>query len=199
MSGLVLLIALPLMVLNFLGGIVAGVWLIILDDWSTFFFGLAYMFAGAFILSFLMLPMFLFAMPAAAAGRRSAALGFVLALPALVWTYGLVAASCTYVFSAVVSEADNVLIPYLLWGYAVALAPWSYMASKEGRDGYAGMTVFFAQLGTVAMMIAVLRDPTDISFSRLIYWMAPPLVIGMVLQLVMAVVETKAQRQRYQY
>jgi hypothetical protein len=197
MAALILLIVLPLMVLNFLGGMVSGVWLMILGDWGTFFFGLGYMFAGAFILSFFMLPVILLAMPAAAAGQRSAALGFALAMPALLWTYGLVAVSCAYIFSAVVSQAENVLVPYLLWGYAVALAPWTFMASKEGRDGYAGMIVFFAQLGTIAMIIAVLRDPTDISFWRLIYWVVPPLLIGMVLQFVMAAVEMVAQRERY--
>lgn len=52
--------ALPIMLLNFLGGIVGGIGLIVQGDWTKFFLGIAYAFTGGFIVSIMMLPSMIF-------------------------------------------------------------------------------------------------------------------------------------------
>lgn len=183
MKSLFLLLMAPLMLLNLLGGLVGGIWLAILGDWSTLFFGIAYMLVGAFALSLLLAPAMLLAFPMAALGERHVLAAALLGLPAMLWTYAVIAASCAWVFSGITSTPQGSLVPYLLWGYATATAPWSYMASKEGDDGYSGVAVFFASLGVVAMMVAVWIDPYDTTVWRLLYWIVPVVVVGLVLQL----------------
>jgi hypothetical protein len=152
MKSLFFLLMAPMLVLNLLGGLVGGVWLAILGDWSTLFFGIAYMVVGAFALSLLLAPAMLLALPMAALGERRAFAAALIGLPAMIWTYAVIAVSCAWVFRGITMTPQGSLIPYLLWGYAAATAPWSYMASKEGNDGHSGVAVFFASLGLIAMM-----------------------------------------------
>jgi hypothetical protein len=74
----------------------------------------------------------LLALPMAGLGERRAFAAALIGLPAMIWTYAVIAVSCAWVFSGITTTPHGSLIPYLLWGYAAATAPWSYMASKEG-------------------------------------------------------------------
>jgi len=197
MKSLFLLVMAPLMLLNLVGGLIGGVWLAILGDWSTILFGIAYMAVGAIGLSLLLAPAMALAIPMAALAERHVMAATLFGLPALIWTFVVIAASCAWVFSGITSTPEGSLIPYLLWGYATAIAPWSYMASKEADDGHSGVAVFFASLGLIAMMVAVWIDPGDTTVWRLLYWIVPVLAVGMILQLTMvAAVAIEEKRLR---
>jgi hypothetical protein len=195
MKGVFLLLLVPLVILNFLGGVIGGVWLAILGDWSTIFFGIAYMALGAIGLSVLLLPGIALAAPLAFMSERNIVGAIIIALPSLFWTFGVMAVSCAWAFSRSTSSHEGWLMPHFLWAYATAIAPWSYMASKEPQDSSAGVSVFFAQIGTISMMVAVWIDPTDTSMWRLLYWIAPFMLIGMALQLTMATLLELEQRR----
>lgn len=199
MEALIALLVVPIILLNFLGGIVSGIWLIIIGDWGTFLSGLAYMLFGAFGLSILMFPGLALALPVVKlleSGREKMAL--LVGLPSLLWTYGLLTISCVWVFSWVMASAENATVPYLLWSYAVATAPWTYMAQKDAQAGNdsAAHTAFFAQLGMISLFVAYLTDPSDLSIGRLVWWFAPLMVAALLFSLVMAWAETRARRAR---
>jgi hypothetical protein len=199
MKALLVLLIMPLVILNFIGGLVGGIWLAVEGEWSLIGMGLLYAFAGAFLIGLLLFPAMLLSAPGIMVSERHPIFGAVLAVPGLVWTYAVMAATCIGAFSYVVRDMQGSAIPYLLWAYSMALAPWSFLASKEDRDSSAGVSVFFAQLGTLAMMIAVLRNPFDVSIDRLAWWFVPFLLVGLVVQLFFAaaLMAEESRRRRY--
>jgi hypothetical protein len=148
----------------------------------------------------LMLPGIIFAAPAAiAAERRKFIWAAILGVPAIAWTFGVMTVSCVLVFSTVTKHIDGSIIPYVLWAYAAAMAPWSYMASVESRSGNdtANIPLFCCQLGTISMMVAVFQDQYDTDFWRLVWWFLPFAVLGIAIQLLIVVAEGLASRRAF--
>lgn len=190
---------LPFMLLNLLGGVIGGAGMIFQGEWGLFFSGLAWSLFGAFVLSLALLPGMIFASFVVWAEERQNVLLMVLAgLPAMAWTYLIVAVSCVSIFGAMVHESDADIF-HMLWGYAAATGPWSYMAREEAKAGNdnAATTSFFAQLGVISMMIATFIEPAETDFYRLIYWFSPLLILGLFLQLFIAWVDTRNARRKY--
>lgn len=190
---------LPFMLLNLLGGLVGGVGMLFQGEWGLFFFGLGWSLIGAFALSFALLPGMIFApLVVWAEERHNIPLMVLAAVPAMAWTYVVMAVSCVVIFGAMVQDSDAGIF-HMLWGYAAATGPWSYMAREEAKAGNdnAATTSFFAQLGVISMMIATFIEPGGTHFYRLVYWFSPLLVIGLLLQLIIAWVDTKNARRGY--
>lgn len=187
------------MIFNFFSGIIGGIGLIFQGEWGLFFYGLAWAFAGAFVLSFALLPGMIFAPIAAWAAERNK-VGLIVAagIPAMAWTYIVVAVSCVAVFSAVVEGSDAGLF-HILWGYSAATGPWSYMAQQEAKTGNdnAATVSFFAQLGVISMILATFLEPAHTEFGRLIYWFTPLLLLGLVFQLAILWYDTRNARHGY--
>ena len=202
MQAIVLLLILPLIILNMLGAIVGGIWLVFRGEWALVGFGILYMIVSPFILSLALLPGIAFAAPAVMAAERHPVVGFIVGIPAIVWQFAVIALSCVWSFQASAYHLGEAPFPHILWGYAVALAPWAYMAGKERQssgpepDGTA-VPVFFAQLGTLSMAVGTAMNPADTSFGRLLVWFLPFTVLGIVLQLIMAALVSAAYRHRY--
>ena len=168
-------------------------------EWGIFFLGLGWSFLGAFALSLALLPGMIFTpIVAWAAERQNTSLMAIAAVPAMAWTYIVVAVSCFAIFVAIVQDSDAGIF-HLLWGYAAATGPWQYMARKEAKAGNdnAAMTSFFAQLGVLSMMFATIIESAETDFYRLIYWFAPFLIIGLLVQLFIAWVDTKNASRGY--
>ena len=70
MQALLLLLFIPFMLLNMLGGVVGGIWLGVMGEWRLLVFGILYMLGGSLVVSILMLPGMMFAAPAAMAAER---------------------------------------------------------------------------------------------------------------------------------
>ena len=200
MEALSLLFALPLMLLNLLGGLVGGIALLVQGEWRLVVGGLAYSFLGPFILSILMIPAMIF-LPLTmwAAKRDNMALAVLSAIPNILWTYLIVAVTCVFVFSRMVDGQEGDFFN-VLWAYSVTTAPWSFLAQKDRQSGNEKSTtlMFFVQLGAVAMMVATLLDSTDTSVSRLANWFLPFLVLGIVVQLLESWFAVRSAR-RYGY
>jgi hypothetical protein len=54
-------LSIPILILNMLGGIIAGIWLSFLGEWILIVIGIVLLFTSHLYLSFLMLPGLLFA------------------------------------------------------------------------------------------------------------------------------------------
>ncbi len=196
MEAIGLLFALPIMLLNFLGGIVGGIGLIVQGDWTRFFVGLAYAFTGGFIVSILMLPSLIF-MPLViwAGNRDNTTIALLGAIPSLIWTYVVIAATCVTVFAAMVKGSDGDFF-HLLWGYSTATGPWSFLANKDRQSGEtkSTTTLLFIQFGTMAMMFHAYSEPNQTDPKDLLAWFLPFMVLGIITQLIGSLLAIRQRR-----
>jgi len=191
MQALMTLILVPLIILNLAGWLVSGIWLAMLGEWSVIGVGIFYMVASPLALSLALMPGLIFAAPGAALmDRGHFFFGGLIALPSLVWTYLVLGASCVLVVAYTTAAWDGrPMLPYVLWAYAVAVTPWSFLAQKDAQAGQneAGWPLFFAQLATVAMGVATLFYQGPMYWMDLVVWCAPFMGVGLLLQLIMVV------------
>lgn len=198
MEAIMLLAAVPLIILNMLGGLVGGIGLAVQGHWSLLIGGIAWFIIGGFVLSIALLPGMIFAplaMWAAKRGNTTAAI--VAAVPSLLWTYVVVTVTSIIVFLAVVARAESGFF-HLLWGYSVTTGPWSFLANKDKQSGNdaSTMLMFFVQLGVVSMMFASWSDPESMTAADLIPWFVPFMALGLIAQVFVAVIERRGARYR---
>lgn len=150
----------PIMFLNFFGGIVGGIWLLIIGGWrlvllaffiiliSPYIFGLIYL-----ILTPLILLTTYFA------NKKKTILMMIFAFINMIATSIVNLTWVIWVMSMVLQLHDQglPLIPLILGGYAVATGPFTYMASKESRDAIGTFVgVYTTQIVYILAIIFVL-------------------------------------------
>ncbi len=198
MRALMAIIVVPLIVLNFTSGIVGGVWLGILSQWLLIGAGVVYMIASPLALGLAIMPGMIFAAPAAAlADRGNVILAAVLALPSLAWTYVVLGGSCVLVTHFTTTAwITGPVWPYLLWAYSAAIAPWAFMAQRDAQTGSddAGVALFFAQLGTVAMLVATVVKDAPLDWMSLTMWCSPFMALGLLQQWITALLAMQAKK-----
>lgn len=162
-------VSLPLMVFNLLAGCVGAIWLLMLGDWSTALYAFGISLVAPFGLAFPLMLSLVFAVPAMWLFERGA-VGKLLASPFLLLsgfvTWAVMAIWGLFVFSQALTYVDgSSVLPYLLVAYSVSVAPWQYMASKEGPEAKVGLPLLFTQLSAIWLIFAVwqkLGGPLDI-------------------------------------
>jgi len=201
MGGIITALMLPLMILNTIGGIVGAIWLAFLGEWSLLGMGLLYMMAGAFLISFALLPGMLFAVPMVwAVKKNQPILATLFGLPALIWTFFVLGVSCMLVFQYMAYGNEENFIPYFLWAYAVAMAPWSYMASKEEMSEGVGhaFPLFFGQIALIAAGAVVLNAGRAVQIEEIGIWYWSILLVGLLVQMVVvALIAFQSRNARY--
>jgi hypothetical protein len=182
--------------LNFVGGLVAIVWLALLGEWSTLGVGLLTIFVSTLLIGIALLPGMIFALPLVALAERGRPLLAAIAgLPALLWTYAVMGIWCLMAFAYFVPPWDPQL-PYLLLAYEVATVPWSYMALRESQSGnsYSAMTAFFSQVGCAVLIGYHLFFESDPSFQQLTAVYSVPMIVCFVVQLLVMAAYVVAER-----
>ena len=145
------------------------------------------------IIGLFLMPSLLFAAPAAAfAEKRKYVLFFIFGLLGIAYTYGLIAVSTYYIADIALSSPSAPLWASLLWLYAVVLAPWQYMASKEQDNTSTGMTTFFLALGVVALMICI--GIFGMTLGQAFPVLVTILIISLVIQLLFTYALTRAEK-----
>ncbi len=180
-------LTLPLMILNFFGGIVSGIWLLVLHRWSDFGFGIGILFLGSFLISILLLPSIALTVPGIRLMETGQVMsGAIVGLLGSAWTYLVMIAWCVTVFTFLIRHADGHIWPYVLWAYANATGPWTYAASRENQndDGpsMSFIATFFAQLACVAAGAAAAIWHVVPSFATFSEVIAPFMGIALVIQ-----------------
>ena len=160
-------IAVPLGLLNMLGGLIAGIWLAILGNWSVIGYGLLALFISSFILGLAMLPGLLFAAPALALHQTRHKIGFYFfSFLGASYTMAVLTAWCMAVLFLLVRQAEsNSIIPILLWSYGIATGPIAWMARKEMQSGsgeYSMISTLFSQVAYVLVAAVVLLTNASI-------------------------------------
>lgn len=98
------LLFLPIVILNFLVGLLGGVWLLFYEGWSLVIFVIISGIASPYFLSLLIASSMIFVIPAVKL-EETGHIGyrFFLSMISLAWTYAVLAAWCVTIFSIALS------------------------------------------------------------------------------------------------
>lgn len=191
-------LVIPFVLLNLLGGIVGGLWLAILGEWSAIFLGLAIFFFGAFAASLMLLPgIAVGGIGAIALQKGNSFIGWSFLLLASPWTFVVIVGWEVGIFVLFGNRFTNAnMIPMWLWSYGAATGVWSFMASKEDRNGEGGgavLAAFASQIAYIVLSVCVLWLGWSIRDG--IVAMLFPMMIALLLALMTAALTAAARRR----
>ncbi|MEA3408317.1 MAG: hypothetical protein U9R48_09610 [Chloroflexota bacterium] len=190
-------LAIPLMILNMLGGIVAGIWLAILGEWGAIGVGILIIFAATIILRFVLAPSILSDVLAYTAKDNPLGVVCFSALSSLYIIAVVTFWCCGLMFYFVRKATASDLIPRLLWSYGLATGPWAGMAKEEARGSGSEFTsmfvTFLAKLAYATAMILMVFTPITLlgAFKVFVGFMVVTLVFLTIL-VTLLLRETKA-------
>ncbi len=177
-------LAVPLGLINMLGGIVSGIWLAILGEWGIIGYGIAALFVSGIGLGIAMAPGLLLAAPAAALHERGNKFGFyVFGFLSALYTIAVLSVWCIVVLFFFTKQANaDSIIPILIWSYGVATGPIAWMAQKEMQGGneYSMISTFFAQVAYILVIIAILLFRVSLLDVTVIFGIV--MFIGLIVQ-----------------
>jgi hypothetical protein len=142
------ILCIPILLLNMVGGIVAGIWLAFLGEWKLIIIGILLLFTSHFYLSILMLPGLLLALICVKLVEKKNPIGHFLAFLSQLHTNLLIVGSCGFAFFICThfyrGQGSLGLIPYLLWSWGMALGPWQFFQSKEPDNEFSAILLLSA-------------------------------------------------------
>lgn len=198
-SAILEVISVPLMLLNLLGGVVAGVWLVILGEWGTVGLGIVFFVASTVLLGIALLPSVLLMVPAARFAERGKTAGLIVfgALSSI-YVLALITIWCCGVLYLFVNNADaGNLIPKLIWSYGIATGPWVYMASKEEYSSDEGLasflTTFLAELAYLVIMLLIIFS--SLTLLKAIQIFAAFMLVCLLAQTTLTVIMQRESKQ----
>lgn len=162
LQGIAVALTVPILLINVVGGIIGGIWLLFRGEWGLFFRGIAWAIVSPWVLSFLMLPGLGIA-ALAIKFQRKKWLVYPLAFLSSMYTNFLIVTTCAGAFVICLARAQEGIgfsvIPYLLWAWGMGLGPWQYFASKEQNNEFTGLSLFFASILYFALLLSVFFPP----------------------------------------
>jgi|HigsolmetaAR201D_1030396.scaffolds.fasta_scaffold10813_3 hypothetical protein len=198
MQALVMVLMVPLMLLNFFGGIGSGIWLAILGEWWAIGYGIAGFLLSHFLLAIILMPGILLVGPAALLMEKGKTfLAFPFLLLSQLYTFAVITAWCMFVFYFFMSRAgQDTFWPLLIWSYGVALGPWMYMAQKEQQGGTgdaSAMTTFFAQVAYIVVALVVIFGSATLIGLAMIF--GGIMLVGMLIQTGLALAMLREEKR----
>jgi hypothetical protein len=185
------LLMLPLMVLNTVGAVVSGIWLLILREWLLVGLGLAIGLLGNWLIGLaIMLGMLLFGTPGMAlAQKNKKTVAMFFALLNALYVSALITTWClgTLYLFVTVSKSSSI-IPITLWAYGASTAPWAYLAYKDQQSGgneFSSMSIFFAQIAFV--IVGLIKIIGNAPFKTLIIIFGAVMAVDVILEMIMAI------------
>jgi hypothetical protein len=150
---------LPIIIINILGPIIAGIWLAIIGEWDDIFIGIILVALSCFFMSFVLMPSLLFIIPSQIFFEKERKIiGFFFGTLGLLYNMSIMIIWCVlvmYFFSRFVTDIS--LIAHLLWSYGVALAPWIWLSKKgEKRGGDVENEVFLLLFAQISYLVGII-------------------------------------------
>ncbi len=126
----------PIALLNILGGLAGGIWLLVLGEWRAVLAGFIVCFMFPWLYTFLgMIPITIFAMPAFRLNEKkdkNLALTLLFLNSFTTHVFGLLWGGIIIFYSIAYStESKHFILPYFMFGWSVAIGPFQFMLSKE--------------------------------------------------------------------
>lgn len=196
---LITVFSIPVMLVNFLGGIIGAVWLIYLGIWKPIGVSIVLLFFGAFALSFLLVPSLIFAIPAAKAVERgNTKLAVFAGIFSLLYTTVLIVGWAFAIMKGYAGMGpESAQWPLMLLSYGAATGPWAYMASKDqqSQDGGNQYSIFHVFFLSVAYIIAIgARLLASATFETCLWILIATIAFGLIFQMIMVTEENKIRR-----
>jgi len=167
MQSILIILFLPVMLLNFFGGIIGGVWLMVLGEWGAIGTALGAAIFGTIFCGFLLMPGLLFSAPGVALYERRGVLRLIsypLLFLGFLWTFIVMSIWALGMFHTFLAKSDSTsLAPMMLVAFAAATGPWSYMAQQEAKGGneYSSITAMFLSLASGVTLFLLAFTDTD--------------------------------------
>ena len=188
------LFALP----NVFAGIVGFFWLAIIGEWRIMGCGIVLSLVMPYLYSLVSLPTLIvvpFLLSATEKGQRllAAMLGLIVGF----YEKGLLAAWVLIVFNFFRRDAGpGTYIPFLMWGYATAMSPLIYMASKDLRAEESLGTMMGLILAEIAYLSIVGCWYAGASFQVVIIVLLCLLLIATILPVIAALAVMKEEERQ---
>lgn len=166
------LLFVPLILINSLAGIVAGVWLVGHGEWRIVLVGLTYYVFGHRIIGMLLMPGMLL-VAASLHYYRKPLIVFPFFILSRAWTYALITGSyvyCSHVFLRGVTELT--VLPYLTWSYAVVSTQWAILAHYDlqaGNDSGLLVNLLSEISYLVFVVVATLGSEAPMAYELVFY------------------------------
>jgi hypothetical protein len=146
--------------LNMFGGIVSGIWLVVLGEWWAFALGILGVFVSHYAIGIALLPSLGLGVAAyGAIQRKYWRSGMLLGALSNLYIAALMTMWCIAVLAIFISQASSTSwFPLLIWSYGVATGPWAFLAQKDvqsGSDTGAATFTFFAQVAYLLVIVAI--------------------------------------------
>lgn len=158
-------LAVPIVILNLVGGIVGGIWLAFLGEWKLIGIGILFPLASVFlVLPLLMIPAILISRIAVQFAEKNKFLFYLFGFLSQSYTNILIVATCVAAFFICSSfyKGYNVgadYIPYALWSWGMALSPWQFFASKEADNEFTAISLFSVSLFYLLFLGSIFISP----------------------------------------
>lgn len=176
------------------GGIVAGIWLIILGKWVPVVSAILISLVATFFIGFAMLPSGLLAYPAMKALEKGNRItGYFLMLCSQLYINGILWFWTMFIFSRAikyVSYNGTGLTPLLILAYCVVTAPIISMATKEINNNATSLTAMFFTIGCFLFTASLIFG---IRPSTANYLLMGTMAIGMFIMFVESIEITTAE------
>lgn len=169
----------PVMTLNMLAGAVAGIWLIVLDQWSILIISLGVFVVVGFLFS-AMCKLWFVLLNAVMTPSTSKSRDWIAAAVRYPYTLGTLGLCAAFEFWFFVSHATSeTTTPILLLSYSMAvgiLRRWAW----TGQELTVNNTniLFTHQLGCILLMAYCYQNPESLSLQTLALWYATAAAIG---------------------
>ncbi|MGV7931379.1 MAG: hypothetical protein AB2L13_21155 [Spirochaetota bacterium] len=189
----------PVMLLNMGGGIIGGIWLLILGEWRLLLIGIILIIISKWVLSILMMV----GMPLTGIAlyfyNRKNVLGHVFGFLTQLYTNILIIGTCFVAFFLCSkfykgSEISITYIPYLLWSWGMSLGPWQFFASKEPNNEFTAITLFSASIFYFLFLLSIFIHPYLILIIFLL-WCVVQLIVLPIINMRLAHIMTEYQNQ----
>lgn len=174
----------PLILMNYLSGIVGGIWLAIYREWRLIFIGIALLVVSHVFIASLLLPARLLASVGMYLYKRKNPLFYLFGFLSHFYTNLFIVGTCAIAFflCAHYYSGNSIieLIPYLLWSWSIALGDWQYFASKDQDNGFSILAVFSASIFYFLFLVSIFVSPLMTLIIIALFILVQLLVIPMV-------------------
>jgi hypothetical protein len=151
LGGLLMTMMFIVSIINISAGIIGGIWILLLGQWSMIVQGILYGIISPFILGMVLVVGLIFGGPGMILlEKRKYISGYLLLLLSSVFDMIIIFVSVMYIFGIFASMSLEInFIPVLLFAYAVSFSPWSYMAQKDASagNGNSKVQIIWGQIG----------------------------------------------------
>jgi hypothetical protein len=148
----------PILILNFFGFFVSGIWLLVIGQWRMVVAGFLSIVVANFAIGIALLPGAILAGPAVYMAKKRITIGlYFFGFLSAIYTYTVITAWCGAVTFTLLRDAPSgALWPLLIWAYGITTAPWTLMARREGSitallAGLMVQVAYIVMMGAIAL------------------------------------------------